>query len=787
MTSPGTRTLKVKVDGDARGLVGAGRDSERALLGVDGQVDKTARNSTKLERGFGTASRSVIRDLDRIEREAWASGEGMDQAFTQSIRSMRDELARLTAEGKRTGASLNSELGGSLRDVKNQVDELQGSLKGGGQGGIGDLVGDLLGDFSSVKGGVLAAGAAIGSTLWQGLQSAWEQDRVGGLIVAQTGAASSASRNLGDLAGDIFYDAYGESIEQVGEAMTAVFQNRLLNTDADEEAIERVTKKVLTLSQTTGESANDISRAARQLFVTGMAGSLSEGLDMIQHATERGLNTSGDLLDTIEEYSIQFRALGLSGQQSFGLIDQAIEGGARNVDLVADALKEFQILAQESTGTAKRGFEALGLDAASSAEKIARGGASARDVLGEVLDRLRAMPDGVARNSIAVDLFGTKAEDLGNALYSMDLDTAVEQFGDLSGAVDAAGEAIAAAESPLEKLGRGIADWANTVVGKLQEVKSVLESSDEVFFGDGEAAEGAEEAAEKTNELADATDNAAESAEEFVGTLDSLIAKQREWATGAIDLTEAQIDSAEAVADANEAMNTFAGQGLNATKNGFDLGTEAGQKMQGALNDVVTTTFDTIEAMRQQGATSQEVRAYLESQRTAFYNLATGMGISAEAAQALTNKLFGLPGQVVPVVGLQDNASPGLQNVLNKIAAIKADPVLRTDYYLYTHAIQSNSVRDLSPTYQGRGGRATGGPVWSGEWYRVNERGEEWFRAPNTGGHVMPNHEVNRADGDTVVYVTIDGQQLQGRIDRTVRENNRALKRAASSGTGGAT
>ena len=31
--------------------------------------------------------------------------------------------------------------------------------------------------------------------------------------------------------------------------------------------------------------------------------------------------------------------------------------------------------------------------------------------------------------------------------------------------------------------------------------------------------------------------------------------------------------------------------------------------------------------------------------------------------------------------------------------------------------------------------------------------------------------------GDTIVYITIDGQQLQGRIDKTIRTNNRELKR----------
>ena len=39
--------------------------------------------------------------------------------------------------------------------------------------------------------------------------------------------------------------------------------------------------------------------------------------------------------------------------------------------------------------------------------------------------------------------------------------------------------------------------------------------------------------------------------------------------------------------------------------------------------------------------------------------------------------------------------------------------------------------------------------------------------------------------GTTIVWVTIDGQQLQGRIDRTVRAGNNAVGRQLSNGPRG--
>lgn len=82
------------------------------------------------------------------------------------------------------------------------------------------------------------------------------------------------------------------------------------------------------------------------------------------------------------------------------------------------------------------------------------------------------------------------------------------------------------------------------------------------------------------------------------------------------------------------------------------------------------------------------------------------------------------------------------------------------------------------------GTRATGGPVVGGRTYLVGERGPELFRAPNSGGHIVPNHELAGQGGDTIVYVEIDGEQLQGRITRTVREHDRGIRRAVTAGTG---
>ncbi|MBR7518183.1 hypothetical protein KC217_21165, partial [Mycobacterium tuberculosis] len=88
-------------------------------------------------------------------------------------------------------------------------------------------------------------------------------------------------------------------------------------------------------------------------------------------------------------YPSLFQRLGLSGEEALGLVSQGMKAGARNSDLAADALKEFQIRATDASELSASGFEALGLNAEDMTNKIVQGGASARDGLAEGLTKLR--------------------------------------------------------------------------------------------------------------------------------------------------------------------------------------------------------------------------------------------------------------------------------------------------------------------------------------------------------------------------------------------------------------
>jgi len=717
-------------------------------------VEKPMKEAAKkIDASFDQTARQVGRYLYQIEREAWSSGRGMDDAFSESSRAIRADLNKIREAAAKTGQGLESDLGQALKSVRDKASQLGESIKpaSGGKSGSG-LIDQLIGDVPKGAAAAAGAGALVGKFVLDGIQAEFAEDRVGGLLAAQTGAVESAAEGLGNTAGQVFGDNFGDSVEDVGAAMKAVFENHLIDVGAAQSDIASVTEKVITLGQVTGEEFGRISSATSRMVKTGIAGSVSEAMNLIGHAQEKGLNAQGDLIDTIEEYSTKFRDLGLNGAEAFGLIDQAMEGGARNTDIAADALKEFSIRAQDMSVLTRRGFEQIGLNADDMGQRMAKGGASAKSALQDTLNALEAMPPGIQRNSAAVDLFGTKAEDLGKALYDMDLDDAAKQFGDFGGTVEEQMKKISDATSFWDKIGKGISNAAaglgefldqdaSEMLDQMPELRDRLEEVNKAqheFDATGstealdalkrkypELSDTIDAYIKKKRDEKDATDSAAESTSIYVDTIDKLISKQKEASEGVLGLSEATIAHEQAIDAADQALK----------ENGktLDLTTEKGRDNQSALNDLASTTFDVIDAMRAQGATAQDVQGYMSGARQSFIDHAIAMGMDATQANILADKLNLIPGTYgAKVIVDSSQAVPALNAVRNAIAGIPRNVNIAITQTLA--AFGKHSSGGVVGIDNGVWGAATGGSRHSST--IIDEAGPEMVELP-TGARVM--------------------------------------------------
>ncbi|MET9313830.1 phage tail tape measure protein [Kribbella sp. NPDC003505] len=353
-------------------------------------------------------------------------------------------------EAKDTAAAYESSFAKIGDKVRLGVSKSFGGLRASASSGLGDLLG-------AVKGvPMLAAGAALGGGLIAGFTKALDLEDARGKLKAQLGLTGPESKKAGKIAGDLYKQAYGDSISDVNDVLKDVFQSGLASIGDSENKIQGVAQAAFTLSQVMGEETLPITRAVSQMLKTGLAKNSKEAFDVLTRGQQLGINKSEDLLDTFNEYGTQFRKLGLNAADALGLMNQLLQGGARDSDVAADAIKEFSIRAIDGSTATAQGFKLLGLNADDMAKKIAAGGPTARTAFGQVLTAVNSISDPVKRNAAGVALFGTQWEDLGAAVKNANLSTAAKSLGDLAGATSRANDDMTTTSTKLKQIGRTI-------------------------------------------------------------------------------------------------------------------------------------------------------------------------------------------------------------------------------------------------------------------------------------------------------------------------------------------
>nr|WP_237523914.1 phage tail tape measure protein [Streptomyces sp. SID4926] len=374
----------------------------------------------RTENAMRSTGRQMAGDADEAGQRA---GQALGDAVTEGADGrLRNARGRFVAAGRRIG----SDVGDGAAD---------GAEEGGDR-----AAGRLSGALSRVKG--LVIGGAIGAALVTGLSESMEQGQIAGRMGAQLGTTPAVAQQYGRIAGQLYAKGVTEDFQTAADAISATMRAGIAPPGATNAQLESIATKVADLAQTFELDLGQTANAVGQMIKTGLAKNGTEALDALTAGLQKMGPRADDIADTFNEYSTIFRAMGLSASQATGLLSQGMKAGARDTDVVADAIKEFQIRATDGSTTSAAGFKALGLSAKDMTAQIAKGGKGASDGLQTVLDKLRNMKDPVDRNAAAVALFGTKAEDMGKALFELDPSKAVSDLGQVGGAADRMGNTL---------------------------------------------------------------------------------------------------------------------------------------------------------------------------------------------------------------------------------------------------------------------------------------------------------------------------------------------------------
>ncbi|MGW1119251.1 phage tail tape measure protein [Streptomyces tanashiensis] len=270
--------------------------------------------------------------------------------------------------------------------------------------------------FNTAAAGI---GAGFAAALGASVVSAMDMQAAGDKLAGQLGVGPAEAAELAKVSASVYTDAWGDSTATVNEAIRGVYKN-IGDVSEAEGGLEGVTKKVLALAETFDQDLAVSTAAAGQLVRTGLAKDIDQAMDIMTVGLQGAADKSGDFLDTLNEYSTQFRRIGLDGQTATGLLAQALKAGARDADQVADGIGQFGEIALAGGKTVDDAFKSIGLNSKEMARLIGAGGTSAQKALQLTTDALRGTKNETVKLNAAGALFGDPGKVMGAALFALD-------------------------------------------------------------------------------------------------------------------------------------------------------------------------------------------------------------------------------------------------------------------------------------------------------------------------------------------------------------------------------
>jgi hypothetical protein len=340
--------------------------------------------------------------------------------------------------------SARDETGRGMRDGRQTVERETAGMVDAAESN-GAKMGNALAMAGAAAGAMAAA--ALVSTLEQALDVSNATTRLEAQLANTTADVGQAT----DAMKAVFTDGWGESAAEVGDAIKSVTLN-MDDFTGNQQGLEDMTKKAMALADVFDDDINKATAAAGQMVKTGMADSFDEAMDLIAAGMGSVANKSEDLLDTFNEYSTQFRRIGLDGATAMGLISQGLKAGARDADSVADALGIFGEMALAGGDQVDQAFKSIGLNGQDIGKRMRAGGDEATSALQDTMDALRGTDDATTRLAAAQVLFGDLANTQADALFALDPASAAASggFDDVAGAADKVVEKLE--DSPAMKM-----------------------------------------------------------------------------------------------------------------------------------------------------------------------------------------------------------------------------------------------------------------------------------------------------------------------------------------------
>ncbi|MEC0092915.1 phage tail tape measure protein [Paenibacillus macquariensis] len=241
-------------------------------------------------------------------------------------------------------------------------------------------------------------------------------------IQQATGATNEQMKATEVVANNLYKDNFGKSWEDLGSAISTTMQITK-QTGID---LQNTTKNALLLKDAFGYSVTESVKTADTMMQTfGVTSEQSMGL--LAQGAQSGLDRSGKLVETANQYSKPFQELGFTANEMFDTLAAGSNNGALSLDTVGAAIGQFSTLSTNGSDATRKAFESLGLNADQMISTFTAGGPKAKESFSGIMQMLSKIEDPVKRNSIGVALMGDQFKSLDAPIIAA-MGTARSQF-----------------------------------------------------------------------------------------------------------------------------------------------------------------------------------------------------------------------------------------------------------------------------------------------------------------------------------------------------------------------
>ena len=411
------------------------KTEEKKTASIKKENDKIVADAEKTANEVNSAWKSIYNDIDiNVDADtSKAESEIKNISKNKSIKvdieadnsDAKEAIEELEDFGEKTSKSLKEKLGEAFSSFADgDIGKMIGNIGGVAKESFSEAATSAV-PFASALSGI-TSGLSASTVATVGIGAAFvgvgaiavnAADNMKGAMngfLSETGKSVEETERYQNVLEKIYSNNYGETFEDIASAMASVSKTM---GEMDDASLQEITESAFALRDTFEYDITESTRAAKAMVDNfGISG--AEAMGLIAAGAQNGLDYSGELLDSISEYSVQFAKVGLDANDMFNIFQKGAESGAFNLDKVGDAVKEMSIRVIDGSYTTREGFKLLGLDADEMSAKFAAGGDTAKEAFNQTLEALASIEDPIAQNTAGVDLMGTMWEDLGPTAVS---------------------------------------------------------------------------------------------------------------------------------------------------------------------------------------------------------------------------------------------------------------------------------------------------------------------------------------------------------------------------------